>query len=124
MKRLAVLAFSLVLIVSLSSCLKPQQIQEKNHNKTVSSTSLNIISEQDAVKIIKSIIGTNKGKRIIEFDRIEKLNNRNYLVIHAYSLGEGMNFTYGWYYVDRISGKPYNLKVDGLTLVPMKKLKN
>lgn len=64
-------------------------------------------SEQKAVNIIKSKIGTDNGKRIIEYDHIENFKSRKFYVIHAYYLGGNMTATYGWYDVDAQTWKAF-----------------
>nr|WP_145401636.1 stalk domain-containing protein [Paenibacillus xylanexedens] len=66
------------------------------------------ITEKEAVKLVKNKYGYNNSKLIVEVDN--EVDNQ--YVVHVYEIviddektGEGHTATYGWYYVDKTSGK-------------------
>ncbi|PYY28233.1 stalk domain-containing protein [Paenibacillus illinoisensis] len=66
------------------------------------------ITEKEAVKLVKNKYGYNSSKLIVEVDK--EVDNQ--YVVHVYEIviddeetGEGHTATYGWYYVDKSSGK-------------------
>lgn len=66
------------------------------------------ITESQAVKMVKEKYGFTTYPQIVEVDYIE---GNNY-VVHAYDIaivdkktGEGHTMTYGWYYVNKDTGK-------------------
>lgn len=66
------------------------------------------ITEKEAVKLVKNKYGYNSSKLIVEVDNEED----NQYLVHVYEIviddektGEGHTATYGWYYVDKSSGK-------------------
>ncbi|MDT0124187.1 stalk domain-containing protein [Paenibacillus sp. RRE4] len=66
------------------------------------------ITEKEAVKLVKNKYGYNNSKLIVEVDN--EMDNQ--YVVHVYEIviddektGEGHTATYGWYYVDKTSGK-------------------
>ncbi|MGG4481218.1 hypothetical protein [Paenibacillus illinoisensis] len=66
------------------------------------------ITEKEAVKLVKNKYGYNSSKLIVEVDN--EVDNQ--YVVHVYEIviddektGEGHTATYGWYYVDKSSGK-------------------
>lgn len=118
MRKIYVTLSIIILIVLMSSC----SINSKHANIINSKP----ISEKQAVEIVAEKIGTNGGTRKIEIDKSEKKDNKEYFVVHAYSLGKAneegisMSFTYGWYYVDKFSKKVFELDLgNGSKLIPL-----
>lgn len=105
---------------------------ELNIKNISSKIELNI-TENDAVKIITEFIGDDvvDDKLIIECEGKIDIDNVEYYTIHAYSLSSlpteseviQMTFTYGWYSVNKATGKAYKNETGiGGKLIPMNQL--
>lgn len=113
MKKILSIILLLIVLLSLTSCNGVIKSGEKT--STTSSSKKELITENDAIEIIKRKIGDDNGKRIIDIDGSTTVDNIDYFVIHAYyessktldSQGTLMTFTYGWYYVNKSTGQAY-----------------
>ena len=92
---------------SLSSALG-QNVALRDNNLYIGKIPKLNITEKEAVKLVKNKYGYNSSILIVEVDN--EVDNQ-YLV-HVYEIviddektGEGHTATYGWYYVDKSSGK-------------------
>jgi|688.fasta_scaffold93586_5 hypothetical protein len=89
------------------------------------------VSEQQAVRIVQEKLGWELPKNgRLEFDHMQEREGRNYLVVHGYELviddpanGTGHTATWGWYYVDAVTGAAFRWDLAGDKLIPIKKLK-
>ena len=122
--------FALVMVIAfslLAGCVVEPKAESNKEVSNNLSEAVSLITTQQAVSIVKEKIGDNNGSRIIEYDQTETLNNREYYIVHAYSVGppddEGiqLSYTYGWYYVDATTGKPYKYNPANLDdgLIPL-----
>lgn len=118
MRKIYIALSLIILIVLMSSC--------SVNSKYANSINPKPISEKQAIEIVAEKIGTNGGTRKIEIDGSEKKDNKEYFVVHAYSLGKAndegisMSYTFGWYYVDKFSKKIFELDMgNGSKLIPL-----
>jgi DNA-directed RNA polymerase beta subunit len=89
------------------------------------------VNEQQAVRIVQEKLGWELSKNgRLEFDHMQEREGRNYLVVHGYELviddpanGTGHTATWGWYYVDAVTGAAFRWDLAGDKLIPIKKLK-
>ncbi|SDM15450.1 Copper amine oxidase N-terminal domain-containing protein [Paenibacillus sp. OK060] len=92
---------------SMSSALG-QNVALRDNNLYIGKIPKLNITEKEAVKLVKNKYGYNSSYLIVEVDN--ELDNQ--YVVHVYEVviddektGEGHTATYGWYYVDKSSGK-------------------
>lgn len=116
MNKMFYLMFVFAVVLLLTSCKtnNDNNSSEKNINSDVLSSMQTSLSEEDAVDLITKIIGNANGKRIIDINGSKTVDNVVYYVVHAYSLsipldeeGTQISYTYGWYYVNRLTGQAY-----------------
>ena len=121
-RKSIIILFIIHLTALLSSCeaIYPAD-NTANVQTSISSTTNPVpISEQEAIQMITDRIGTNNGTRIIEVDDSKVINDHEYYMIHAYSLGKPMgdegiqvSYTFGWYYVDKFSRQIFQMDAGG-----------
>lgn len=87
------------------------------------------IGQDEAVRIVAGKLDFKPAKhRYLLFDHTEKLAGRYYLVVHGYDLvidspaGDGHTATFGWYYVDALTGAAFNATLGDDNLLPIKPL--
>lgn len=92
---------------SMSSALG-QNVALRDNNLYIGKIPKLNITEKEAVKLVKNKYGYNSSYLIVEVDN--EVDNQ--YVVHVYEIviddektGEGHTATYGWYYVDKSSGK-------------------
>jgi len=92
---------------SMSSALG-QNVALSDNNLYIGKIPKLNITEKEAVKLVKNKYGYNSSYLIVEVDN--EVDNQ--YVVHVYEIviddektGEGHTATYGWYYVDKSSGK-------------------
>lgn len=85
------------------------------------------ITQEDALTIVSKIVGTLPKGYHLSFDHIQKVDNKEYYVIHFYEVvvdnpqtGESHTATYEWYYVDKITGMVYKLDIASDSLIEVK----
>lgn len=100
---------------------------QNNDNSTVDNAKQSkTITKSDAEQIIRNIKGNLPKNYFIQYDNTQSRDGREYYVIHIYesvvddpATGEGHTATYGWYWVDKQTGKAFEEDLGSNKLIPM-----
>lgn len=100
---------------------------QNNDNSTVDNAKqIKTITKSDAEQIIRNIKGNLPKNYFVQYDNTQSRDGREYYVIHIYEFvvddpatSEGHTATFGWYMVDKQTGKAFEWDLGSDKLVPM-----
>lgn len=104
----------------IEECRKVYEALDKKNNKEDEDKPSKNITPDNACDIIKKYVKSDNGNINFRYDHDETKKGVQYYVIQAFEDHSDHITTIGWYYVDKNTGKAYELDVVSNSLVPLK----